>query len=287
MLATAALLLLAPEPRPLEPLTLATYAYPAYDRAAALEPMRELLARRLGRPVEVRLFPTPERLAEALADGRADVAMTNLAAYARVGRRPEVRAVAVLDVPAATLERYRGVLLARRATGLTSAAGAAARAGSLRLSEVMPGSTSGGLVQAGRLRRIDGLPARFADRRYAGTHEAALGDLLAGRADVAALAEEPWLKLRRERPDAAAGIVEIWRSAPLPPGPVVCVEGARLACADVAAALLAGDADGRRAARALAAGWSETAGAAAFAPVAPAAYGAFLEASDAAPAGGR
>lgn len=274
MLLPATLLLLASAP---EPLILATYAYPKYDRAAALAPLGRLLSRRLGRKVEIALLPTPDALTDAVRDGRVDIAMTNLGAYARMARSPKVKAVAVLAVPAATLERYRGVLLARRATGLTSVAEVAARAGELRYSKVLPGSTSGGLVQASALRRAGGPLPRFAAVRHAGTHEAALDDLLAGRADVAALAEEPWRTMVEEQPKLASVLVEIWRSPPLPAGPVVCAEQPDLRCADVAGLLLRKDEAVSEAARSLAAGWSETMGAKAFMEVPEQRYVDFIE----------
>lgn len=182
----------------------------------------------------------------------------------------------MLAVPAATLERYRGVLLARRATGLGSVAEVAARAGEFRYSEVLPGSTSGALVQAGELRRAGGAPSRFAVTRYTGTHEAALEDLLASRADVAALAERSWRELLEER-ERASSLVEVWRSPPLPPGPIVCVEHSKFRCVDVADALLDSDEPNRDAASALAAGWAETTGAEAFARVPDRSYADFSD----------
>lgn len=276
MALTSSLLLLAALA---QPLTLATYAYPRYDRAAALAPLGTFLEKTLDRPVATRLYPTPDALADAIARGEVDIAMTNLAAYLRVGQRSEVRAIAVLDVPPATLDGYRGVLLARRAAKVASLADIRARATTLRYSEVLPGSTSGALVQANALGVAAGRAVRFAATRQVGTHDAALDDLLAGRSDVAALAEEPWRKLQRERPAEAASLVEIWRSEPLPPGPVVCVARAALDCGNVAR-LLTTRRDARAPAAALAAGWAETLGAAAFVPVDAARYAPFVRPSE-------
>lgn len=282
-----ALILLAASAQP--PLTLATYAYPKYDRGAALAPLGRALADRLDRPVLVRLYQTPDALAEGIAAGEVDLAVTNLATYARVGRRSGVRAVAVLDVPAPTLERYRGVLIARANTGLTSIDQVRARADQLRYSEVLPGSTSGALVQAEALIAGAAGPVRFSASRFAGTHEAALDDVLAGRADLAALAEDPWRKLVMVRPADAAKLRLIWRSAPLPPGPVICVERPELDCGKVARIVVGGLADAPGAAAALAAGWSETEGATGFKPVDPRRYAGYLtsEAVDRAEAAGR
>ena len=246
---------LAASPPP--PLKVATYAYPKYDRAAALKPMADQLGAALGRETQVVLLETPDALAQALRAGEVDVAMTNLAAYLAARSDPKVQAVAVLDVPAATAGRYRGVLLARRQAGVAAMAELPAKAAGLRYAEVLPGSTSGALVQAAALRQVGVAPGGFAQVTQAGTHEAALAALRAGTADLAALAEEPWRQLKAENPKAAEGLVELWRSDPLPPGPVVCIRAPTTPC-DAIGAVLLGDAGG---AAKLAEGWSETEGA--------------------------
>src|SRR5690606_8791972 len=96
-------------------------------------------------------------------------------------------------------------------------------------------------------------------RRHAGTHEAAVFDLLEGRADLAALAEEPWRKLQVDDPGRATTLRLLWRSEPLPPGPVVCRQSAMTDCAAIGAALL-GTA-GEKLAGPLSEGWTETVGA--------------------------
>lgn len=242
------------------PLKVATYAYPKYNRAAALKPMADQLGAALGRETQVVLLANPDALAQALRAGEIDVAMTNLAAYLAARSEPKVQAVAVLDVPAATAERYRGVLLARRQAGVAAMAELPAKAAGLRYAEVLPGSTSGALVQAAALRDVGVAPGDFKQITQAGTHEAALAALRADTADLAALAEEPWRQLKAENPKATEGLVELWRSAPLPPGPVVCVRAPMTPCDEVEAVLLG---DGPAAAD-LAKGWSETEGAVRF-----------------------
>jgi phosphonate transport system substrate-binding protein len=141
--------------------------------------------------------------------------------------------------------------------------------------EVLPGSTSGALVQMSALRRATGRRLRFRSVGRAGTHEGALGSLLSGKADIAALAEVPWRALQTSDPAAAAQLVQLWRSDPLPPGPIVCVKRAAVPCDRIGARLLAGDERSRAVARALAEGWSETKGALSFKQVTPAAFVAF------------
>lgn len=54
------------------------------------------------------------------------------------------------------------------------------------------------------------------------THDKSLEDLVAGRADIAALAETPWQNLQINDPERAETLRLVWRSGPLPPGPVIC-----------------------------------------------------------------
>ena len=271
---SAAALLLAAQLAAAPPLKVATYAYPKYDRAAALKPMADQLGAALGRETQVVLLETPDALAQALRAGEVDVAMTNLAAYLAVRSDPKLQAVAVLDVPAATAGRYRGLLLARRQAGVTAMAELPAKAAGLRYAEVLPGSTSGALVQAAALRQVGLAPGGFAQVTQAGTHEAALAALLTGTADLAALAEEPWRQLKAQDAQAAEGLVELWRSAPLPPGPVVCVQAATTPCDEIGTLLLSGGAD--TAAVGVAKGWSETEGAVRFKGYDAGPYSSFL-----------
>ena len=264
---------LASPPEPAPALRVATYHYPRYDRRVALEPLAQTVARIAGRRAEVILFDTPDALAKAMCDGSVDVAMTNLGAFVAMRDCPRVEPIAVLDTPAAVLERYRGVLLARGDAGLDALSDLKPAARRLRYSEVLPGSTSGALVQADALRTIGIRASDFAARRHAGTHEAALLDLLEGRADIAAFAEEPWRKLQAEAPERAATLRPLWRSAPLPPGPQVCRAGAAVDCQALGAALL-GTA-GAALAGPLSEGWTETAGAERFRAFDAARYDAF------------
>jgi phosphonate transport system substrate-binding protein len=251
----------AAEPRPL---TLATYHYARYDRAVALAPMAEHLGHVLGRKVAVQVLESPDALATAIREGRVDVAVTNLSAYLASARTPTTLPVAMFDVPPATLDGYRGVLLAR--------AGADLKVPGLRYVRVIPGSTSGALVQEPWVKTQE---LKVTDAGFAGTHDGAMNRLLDGSADIAALAEEPWRTLKAQKPAEAAKLVQLWRSDPIPPGPVVCVSSAEVACDAVAAALTQPTAAAP--AEALSKGWSETAGATRLIPVDAAVYSAFLK----------
>jgi phosphonate transport system substrate-binding protein len=256
------------------PAVLATYAYTRYDRAAALAPLAAHLQQTLGKPVAVRVLDSPRALAAALRDGSVDIAVTNTFVYLAVRDDTRLRALAAFDVPAATLDTYRGVLLARAGT-VTGIADLHTATPPLRYAQVIPGSTSGGLVQDLHL-AAHGIDSKaFASIRHAGTHDAALTALQDDTADIAALADAPWQAEKAK--GNAAGIVELWRSPPIPPGPVVCRAGERIDCAKAAQAIDALHEQAPEALAALVAAWSEAKGAARMRKVDSAAYDALLE----------
>lgn len=242
-----------------EAAVLATYAYPKYDRAAALGPLADELGSQLDRAVEVRVYASPHALVAAARAGEVDLAVTNTFAGLALLDAAGMHALAGFDVPADTADRYRGVLLAR-ADGPADAAALARMGRRWRIGEVVPGSTSGALVQELHLRAL-GVRVETGSRRYAGTHEGALALLRAGDVAVAALADAAWRDALAREPTLAGALRELWRSPPITPGPLVCRSGGRLPCAAAQRVLLDLHRTAPAALSALAGAWSEAAGA--------------------------
>jgi ABC-type phosphate/phosphonate transport system substrate-binding protein len=249
---------------------IATYAYARYDRAAALQPLATVLGEALGQAVQVRVLESPRALAAALREGSVDLAVTNTFVYLAVRGDAHLQPLAVFDVPAATLDAYRGVLLARRDRVTLTTLRLIDRP--LRYAQVIPGSTSGGLVQDLFLAASGVNGSTQLHARYSGTHEAALADLQQDRADVAALADAPWQAAQRA--STAGDVVELWRSPPIPPGPMVCRDAGRIDCAQARALLLNLQHKAPDALAAVVAAWSEAAGATRLVPVREPAYDA-------------
>lgn len=258
-------------------LKLASYSYPGYDRVQALAPLSKIVEATTGQTVEIVLLKTPDDLARALKTGAVDLAVTNLASYIDASRNPSVEAIAVLNPPAETQNQYRGVLLARREIGVTLIADLKTHAETIRYAEAVQGSTSGALVQAIALQSEGINPARFKKTIQAGSHDLALGQLLSGEADIAALAETPWRTLQIKSPNAAVNLILVWRSQPLPPGPVVCVRSTKFSCKAIAQALVRSNKDSAYAATELSKGWSETIGSDAFLPITTDMYDSFFQ----------
>ncbi|UXI68132.1 phosphate/phosphite/phosphonate ABC transporter substrate-binding protein [Tahibacter amnicola] len=253
----------------------ATYHYARYDRAAALQPLARHLADTLGRPVTVHVSDSPRALARSMAEGSVDIAITNTFVHLATRALSTLKPVAVFDVPQHTLERYRGVLIGRKDGPVTHASDLANAKPGIRYVQTIPGSTSGGLVQDLHLAAI-GAAHPFGQPTYAGTHEAVLEQVRQAQADLGALAEPPWQKWQAENSAVATEIVELWRSPPIPPGPVVCRTDAAIDCTAVADTLLALDKANPAALAALTAAWSEASGTTRLRPVDESAYDALV-----------
>ena len=239
---------------------IATYAYPQRDRVAAIQPLADYLGVRARHPVQVRLFDSPTALVEAMRRGDVDVAVPNLHGYLQARRASEPLAtLPVPQVPARQADRYRAVLVAR--AGIDTTAHLQRDAAQLRLALVGKDSASGGFVPVRELRRLGLAPATaFAHLAYAGSHAAALEAVTSGNADVAALAADVY--------DAArpAGVVELWRSEPILPGPLLCRPAADVPCQQFTDWLLDAHNEAPAVMAALRAGWPEFGDAMVFVP---------------------
>lgn len=241
------------------PWVVATYAYPERDRIAAIQPLADYLAKRGRYPVQVKLFPSPTALVQAMGDGQVDVAVPNLHGYLQARRDiARVTTLPVPQVPALQADRYRAVLVAR---DVASFAEMKAKAGRVRLALVGRDSASGGFVPVRYLRSQTLDPAKaFASVIYSGSHAAALQAVVEGRADVAALAGDVY---DASRPD---GVRELWRSDPIPPGPLLCRATTDVPCQAMAAWLLDAHREDPGVMTALRVGWPEFGDATMFVP---------------------
>lgn len=230
---------------------IATYAYPQRDRVAAIQPLADYLGLRARHPVQVRLFDSPTALVDALRRGEVDVAVPNLHGYLQARRASEpLTTLPVPQVPALQADRYRAVLVGRQ--GLEAPGELERQARTLRLALAGRDSASGGFVPVRELRRRGLEPTTaFAHLAYAGSHAAALEAVASGRADVAALAADVY---DASRP---TGVVEVWRSQPIPPGPLLCRPAADVPCQQFTAWLLEAHDEAPAVMAALRAGWPE------------------------------
>jgi ABC-type phosphate/phosphonate transport system substrate-binding protein len=251
------------------PLVLGSYAYPGLERVAAIKPLARLVAKETGQRVEIKLYDDPGRLADGIRAGEVDIAVANLGAWLSIAGDPAVQPLAVVMPPALVQSSYRAVLLARHDLPITHLAEIGAQASGLRLAAVMPGSASGGLVQNTAVTQANTAAPKWRSVSFFGSHEGAMAALANDMADLAAVAQAPWLAWKAAQ-EGQAGSQKaprvLWQSPPLPSGTLACRASPRLNCSALSASIIRHTSETRRAALYLGRGWPEWAGARRFAP---------------------
>ena len=237
-------------------LVVGTYAYGSVDRIGAVTPLAEYLSARLGRPTRVVAAPDPVALAQLVRRGLVDVVVTNTFGYLLLadGAQPAAVPVATFHIPPGVRTNYGAVIIARD-TGPRSVEDLAARAASLRMALVAPGSTTGNLVprlyQAGR--GLPELEGRLRSVTYGGTHAATFALLDSGAVDVAALATEEYERqVASYGANTASRFAVLWRSPDIQLGPVAARDS-------IARAVIGLGRDAPKAFAALRGGWIEAA----------------------------
>lgn len=250
------------------PLVVATYAYPEINREAAVKPLAIWLAATQQREVIVQVARDPAELVLWARQGSVDLAVPNLVAYLQIQQQQP----AMLDfaVPAAPVQsvskpQYTSSVLAKKVPDLTQLPSRLKQAQTLTVFAVWPDSASGGLI--GRAELKTRLAGQFSQLHfeYVGSHQAvlpALGAASEGLAIVATAALPDILP---------TGIAEIWRSAELPFGPLLC-NSQTLACEALRPRLLADPTSATAVLKGLQQGWIEFQHSSALTAVEPAAY---------------
>ncbi len=201
------------------PLVVATYAYPQINREAAVTPLATWLAAMQQREVIVQVARDPAELVLWARQGSVDLVVPNLVAYLQIQQQQP----AMLDfvVPAASLQsdskpQYTSSLLAKNLPDLPQLPLWLQQGRTLTVFAVWPDSASGGLI--GRAELKTRLAGQFSQLRfdYVGSHQAVLPALDAASEGLAIVATAALPA------DLPAGISEIWRSAELPFGPLLC-----------------------------------------------------------------
>lgn len=240
-------------------LVVATYAYGTVDRVGAVAPLAAYLSAKLHRPARTVALADPVALVAAARGGEVDVIVTNTFGYLLVaqGERAAIP-VATFHVPDGVRTNY-GSAIVTRDTAVHSLDDLAARASSLRVALVAPGSTTGNLVPRLYLAAhgIADLEGRFRAVAYAGTHAAAFDLLRRGEADVAALATEE-LERRLAADASGARYTTLWRSPDIQLGPVAVRASLPVATRDAIARAVVGlERSAPSAFAALRGGWTE------------------------------
>lgn len=211
---------------PAQTLRLATYQYSTNTRVDNLRPLAAIIEKETGRVIEVKSYSNVQAFIEGMRNNEVDIALINTFGYILMqtsGKGHPMEAVAALTVPQGQLDNYKTIFLVKATSKVKNMKGLVLAAGGLKLALVATGSTSGNLVPRMGLTTIgiNQAEAAFDTVYYAGTHQAAVEALLQGKADVAAMGQDAWVKIRQSGISGVDSLQEIWLSPEIPLGPVL------------------------------------------------------------------
>lgn len=207
----------------------ATYQYATNDRIGHLKPLADHLQEKLQVPVTVKSYPTVQAFIEGLQNNEVDLGFINTFGYLLLKTASvasPMQAVAAWSVPADAKDVYKSSFLVHKKNAVLWKDLAKKSAG-LNLALVAPGSTSGNLVP--RLLfsgiGIDNPESSFKSVRYAGTHQVAVEWVLEGKADLAAMGQDAYLKTVEAAKFKTEDLLEVQVSPEIPLGPALLNQG--------------------------------------------------------------
>lgn len=209
-----------------QPIRLATYQYANNDRKGNLSELGRHIQSELKREVVVRSYPTVQAFMEGIRNNEVDIALINTFGYLLLetsGKPFPMKAVAAWVVPEGTADIYKTAFLVKDKGPVLNWRDLGSHSEKLRLALVAKGSTSGNLVPRLALTQLGIQEAEhsFDTVLYAGNHQAAVEFLLDGKADIAAMGHDAYLKLVAGKPAADGLLRQIYLSPEIPLGPAL------------------------------------------------------------------
>ncbi|WP_290794316.1 phosphate/phosphite/phosphonate ABC transporter substrate-binding protein [Flavihumibacter sp. UBA7668] len=204
---------------------LATYQYDTLTRISNLQPLANYLEKKLGKQVEVKSYPDVPSFIAAIQQNKVDLGFINTFGYLLLTNSATahpMQAVAAWVVPKETTDIYKSSFIVRKHSAIQWDQ-LSSRSSSIRLCLVAAGSTSGNLVPRLLLTslNLDDPEKSFKSVSYAGTHQAAVEQVLQGKADLAAMGQDAFLSVIKSDPNKKAELSEIRISPEIPLGPAL------------------------------------------------------------------
>ncbi|MCT6698293.1 PhnD/SsuA/transferrin family substrate-binding protein [Rheinheimera sp. 4Y26] len=201
-----------------KPLVVATYAYPDINRQAAVTPLANWLAAQQQQQVTVIVANKPEELVKLAVQGKADLVVPNLVAYLQIQQQNKTMLNFLVPAGQQTQQQavYTSSVLGKNVTDFQQLKLLLQQGRPLTVFAVWPDSASGGLIGTAALKQQ--LAGQFSTLTfdYVGSHQAVLPALATSGQGLGIVATAT---LPAQLP---AGVSEIWRSAELPFGALLC-----------------------------------------------------------------
>ncbi|GAB5381182.1 MAG: hypothetical protein Alis3KO_16350 [Aliiglaciecola sp.] len=252
-----------------------TYAYPSIDREAAVKPLAELVANTFHLPTTIIVANTPSALARMVAQNEVQIAVPNLVGFALIAAsKPDIYTLAVPDNTNST---YTSSIVAyQNEDAIYKSLSETITQTTKPIGMVWPDSASGAIVASAYLKEIFNKQqlTELANITYLQSHQNVLDALLKNTVDVGVLATKVFNERHSEYQQS---LVEIWRSPPIPYGPVVCKKYLESICSKIKNVLLDKNRNSRAVLEGLKQGWVEFESSTSFVTVEPKIYSAFIE----------
>lgn len=210
-----------------QPLVVGTYAYPNIDRKAAITPLAKLIEDTFSMPMHIVVAESPTELANKVENGQVNIAVPNLVGYALIAaQKPDIFVMAVPDNEGST---YTSSIVSNtQEHSLIEIISHTSKP----IGMVWPDSTSGAIVASAYLKQK---LAKLPNITYLQSHQNVLDAFDQNTIDIGVLATKVFLQ---GKADTKRNIVELWRSAPIPYGPIVCGPSIQILCTELRALLL-------------------------------------------------
>lgn len=191
------------------------------DREEANRALARYLERTLGVTVTLVRTASYGPAIDAMTRGEIDLMSLAPFAYMLAAQRHAAEAIAATGTEQSGPRTYRSTIIAHRRTGLARLEEIVTRAKELRFNYTDPASNSGHLVPQARLAALGIDPERdFVATEFTLSHSVAIFNVAHGRVDVAGVSDSTLQRLIAKNRVRSDDFTVLWRSDPLPNGPI-------------------------------------------------------------------
>jgi phosphonate transport system substrate-binding protein len=189
------------------------------EQEKQLQPLADYLSKTLGKPVKFQITKDYDTSIDLLVTGKVEMAFLGPLSYVKAHLRdPQVQPIVAPIEKTTGRPWYTSAIVVNNASGIKTLKDLKGK----RFAFVSKSSTSGYLVPLAHFKDIGINPERdFATVKYAGSHDKAKADLLAGKVDAIADDKRSYLQQQKEGNIDPSKYKIIWESDPIPLSPIV------------------------------------------------------------------
>ena len=236
-------------------IVLGTYAYPNINREAAVKPLANLVESSLSLPTKVLVADSPTELAHLVAQNHVQIAVPNLVGFAQIAAAN--RDVYPLAVPDNLGSTYTSsIVINANSLGNPDSLIESLRLNRTPVGMVWPDSTSGAIVATSHINAmlVEHQQAPLQKIAYLQSHQNVFSALEQKSVNIGVLATKVFVE---QSETSETKLLEVWRSEPIPYGPIVCRQNVVELCARIRTLLLDKNTNTKLVLEGLKAGWVE------------------------------